>query len=65
MSGVTDHLAEDDEDALRIVRSIAATFGPREPAQWDIAPAVSANFDQAELYDVVPRTRRCPMTSTR
>ena len=28
-SGVTDHLAEDDQDALRIVRRIVATLGPR------------------------------------
>jgi 3-methylcrotonyl-CoA carboxylase beta subunit len=34
VSGVTDHLAEDDADAdaLRIVRSIVATLGPRPPA---------------------------------
>lgn len=65
VSGVTDHLAEDDEDALRIVRSIAATFGPREPAPWDIAPTVDAAFDQTDLYSVVPRIPGCPTTSTR
>src|ERR1700723_4562670 len=36
VSGVTDHLADDDEHALRIVRAIAATFGPREPSQWEV-----------------------------
>ena len=29
VSGVTDHLADDDRDALRIVRGIVATLGPR------------------------------------
>ena len=32
VSGVTDHLADDDAHALRIVRSIVATLGPRAPA---------------------------------
>src|SRR5689334_16435526 len=38
VSGVTDHLADDDRHALKIVRSIAATFGPREPNPWDVEP---------------------------
>ena len=49
VSGVTDHLADDDEHALRIVRSIAATFGPREPGQWDMQPSgrAQARADRA------------------
>ena len=38
-SGVTDHLAHDDRDALRIVRRIVSTLGPRQPYLWDVAPA--------------------------
>src|SRR5689334_9198759 len=38
VSGVTDYLADDDRHALKIVRSIAATFGPREPNPWDVEP---------------------------
>ena len=38
VSGVTDHLAEDDRDALNIVRDIVGTFGPRTPRPWDVAP---------------------------
>src|SRR5581483_3453442 len=60
VSGVTDHLAEDDEDALRIVRSIAATFGPRAPAQWEVLRAVEPKHAQSELYDVVPPDPRVP-----
>ena len=37
-SGVTDHLAHDDRDALRIVRRIVSTLGPRQPYLWDVAP---------------------------
>ena len=35
-SGVTDHLADDDEHALAIVRSIVATL-PRNTPQWERA----------------------------
>ena len=58
-SGVVDHLAEDDDHALAIVRSIVATLpgvstGPitgeiEEPA-----------LDPTELYDVVPTDTRTP-----
>src|SRR5271165_5873953 len=53
-SGVTDHLAENDQDALRIVRRIVSTLGPRGRYVWDVAPSVPATADQAGLYDVVP-----------
>src|ERR1700723_1955043 len=54
VSGVTDHLADDDEHALRIVRAIAATFGPREPSQWEVRHTIAPTHAQTELYDVVP-----------
>ncbi|GCA99038.1 MULTISPECIES: carboxyl transferase domain-containing protein [Mycobacteriaceae] len=60
ISGVTDHLAHDDRDALRIVRRIASTFGPRAQAPWDVAPTVDAVCDQTELYDVVPIDSKVP-----
>ena len=59
-SGVVDHLARDDRDALRIVRSIVATFGPRETVPWQMAPPVDPIADQSELYDVVPVDLRTP-----
>ena len=60
VSGVTDHLAHDDRDALRIVRRIVATLGPRTPTPWEVAPVVDAVADQTELYDVVPTDARVP-----
>ena len=59
-SGVTDHLAHDDRDALRIVRRIVATFGPREQRSWDVRATVEPIADQHELYDVVPVDARVP-----
>jgi 3-methylcrotonyl-CoA carboxylase beta subunit len=59
-SGVADHLAADDTDALRIVRSIVATLPPRAPRPWDLAPSEEPAVDPAELYGVVPPDPRTP-----
>ncbi|MFT3659920.1 MAG: carboxyl transferase domain-containing protein [Gordonia sp. (in: high G+C Gram-positive bacteria)] len=60
VSGVTDHLVDDDEQALATVREIVATFGPREPAQWETVPTRPAARPQTDLYDVVPTDPRIP-----
>jgi 3-methylcrotonyl-CoA carboxylase beta subunit len=59
-SGVTDHLAHDDRDALRIVRRIVSTLGPRLDPPWEVTPTVDAVADQTQLYDVVPVDPRVP-----
>ena len=59
LSGVADHLAEDDEHALDLLRSAVATLGPAEP--WLCPePAREPAFDPAELYDLVPADPRIP-----
>jgi len=60
VSGVTDHLAEDDTDALRIVRSIVATLGPLTPRPWDVHPSQAPLYDADEIYGVVPADLRTP-----
>jgi 3-methylcrotonyl-CoA carboxylase beta subunit len=60
VSGVTDHLAEDDTDALRIVRDIVATLAPRQPRPWDTIPVQKPRHDPDELYGVVPADLRTP-----
>jgi len=60
VSGVTDHLADDDADALRIVRSIVATFAPRPATPWAMAASAPPAVDPAELYGVVPADSRTP-----
>jgi 3-methylcrotonyl-CoA carboxylase beta subunit len=53
-SGVTDHLAENDEHALEIVRGIVATL-PRDPAPaWEVLAARPPAVDEADLYAAVP-----------
>ncbi|MEW1961670.1 carboxyl transferase domain-containing protein [Microbacterium sp. NPDC077644] len=52
-SGVVDHLAEDDEHALEILRDIVRTLpAPAEPA-WEVT-ASRAPDETSSLYEVVP-----------
>ncbi|NMO00516.1 methylcrotonoyl-CoA carboxylase [Gordonia sp. TBRC 11910] len=60
VSGVTDHLVDNDEQALEKVREIIATLGPREPAQWEVCAPVAPSRPQTDLYDVVPTDPRTP-----
>ncbi|MGW0755814.1 carboxyl transferase domain-containing protein [Streptomyces sp. NPDC002814] len=60
VSGVTDHLAEDDAHALRIVRNIVATLPARGPLPWDVVPAVEPKVDPYGLYGAVPADPRTP-----
>ncbi|MEU1955333.1 carboxyl transferase domain-containing protein [Nocardia rhamnosiphila] len=59
-SGVTDHLADDDRDALRTVRRIVATLGPRPESVWEVRPAREPAAPADELYDIVPADLRTP-----
>lgn len=60
VSGVTDHLADDDEHALRIVRRIVSTLGPQAQSPWKISESIDPEHPQDELYDVVPPDPRVP-----
>jgi 3-methylcrotonyl-CoA carboxylase beta subunit len=53
-SGVVDHLAEDDEHALEIVRDIVATLPPPLEPAWEVVPTAAPTVDASELYGVVP-----------
>ncbi len=59
-SGVVDHLADDDDHALRIVRSIVATLGPRLAPPWERATAEEPAVDPQTLYGAVPPDSRTP-----
>ncbi|WP_299527658.1 carboxyl transferase domain-containing protein [uncultured Streptomyces sp.] len=60
ISGVTDHLAEDDAHALRIVRTIVSTLPARGPLPWTVRPAEEPKADPAGLYGAVPVDPRTP-----
>src|SRR5947209_2642554 len=60
VSGVTDHLADDDAHALRIVRQIVGTLGPRTLRPWDVVPTEAPLHDPTSVYEVVPPDPRTP-----
>lgn len=57
-SGVADHYAEDDEDALQIVREIVATLNTTKHISLDIQPPEDPLYDQEDLYGIIPQTFR-------
>jgi 3-methylcrotonyl-CoA carboxylase beta subunit len=60
VSGVTDHLAEDDAHALRIVRNIVATLPARGALPWQVATVAEPKVDPYGLYGAVPVDPRTP-----
>jgi 3-methylcrotonyl-CoA carboxylase beta subunit len=60
LSGVVDHLADDDNHALAIVRSIAATLPGQPGPEWERREARPPRLDSDGLLDVVPLDPRTP-----
>jgi acetyl-CoA carboxylase carboxyltransferase component len=58
ISGVADHFAEDDGDALRIVRSIMESTPRASHTPWDITESEDPLHDPEELYGIVPAGQR-------
>ena len=59
-SGVVDHVADNDEHALSIVRDIVARLNTVKAIDIDIAEPVPPKFDAEELYGIVPDDVRTP-----
>jgi 3-methylcrotonyl-CoA carboxylase beta subunit len=60
LSGVADHLAQNDLHALSLARQIAATFNRSKPQAADLREPRPPKYDPAELYGVVPVDTRKP-----
>ncbi len=60
ISGVADHLANDDAHALRIVRDIVENLGPIETATIPTAPPEEPYYDPEELYGIVSHDPKIP-----
>ena len=60
LSGVADHLAEDDAHAIEIVRSIVGNLHASRPADPDRTPPEDPLHPAEELYGVIPRDTRRP-----
>ncbi|GAA0451187.1 MULTISPECIES: carboxyl transferase domain-containing protein [Sphingomonas] len=59
-SGVVDHVAENDEHALTIVRDIVSTLPPPAEASVNRQPPRPPRHDPEELYGIVPQDVRAP-----
>jgi len=60
VSGVADHLAQDDEHALRIVRNIVENLGASNPTDIGRAEPEAPHYDPEELLGIVPDDTRKP-----
>lgn len=59
-SGVVDHLADNDEHALTIVRDIVSHIGPAGDAGVARREPVPPKYDPEELYSIIPDDVRAP-----
>jgi 3-methylcrotonyl-CoA carboxylase beta subunit len=60
ISGVSDHLAENDEHALELARSIFENLPRAQKFSLDREESEAPVYDPAELYGVIPRDTRVP-----
>ncbi|HXN85498.1 MAG TPA: carboxyl transferase domain-containing protein [Candidatus Binataceae bacterium] len=60
LSGVSDHLADDDHHALEIARAIFENLGHREIASVDQDAPEEPHYDPAEIYGIIPADTRQP-----
>src|ERR1051325_8231142 len=60
LSGVADYLAEDDEQALQLARTIVSTLNSRKALPADMSDSEEPAYDPQELYGVVSADRRKP-----
>ena len=59
-SGVVDHLADNDEHALTIVRDIVSTLQPEPGAGLELREPQPPLFPAEDLYGIIPEDVRAP-----
>ena len=60
LSGVADYLAEDDEHALHLARTIVGTLNTRKQGAPDVTAPEEPAYDPREIYGVVSADTRHP-----
>ncbi|MBI0537618.1 methylcrotonoyl-CoA carboxylase [Roseomonas sp. KE2513] len=60
ISGVTDHMAENDAHALGIARRIVAGLNTRKSVSLDLAPPRPPAYDPQEIHGLIPADLRQP-----
>ena len=63
ISGVADHLAENDIHAIQICRNIFQSITPAERQNLDLQPIADPFYDPAELYGILPTDLKKPVDS--
>ncbi|GAB1404658.1 carboxyl transferase domain-containing protein [Lentimicrobium sp.] len=63
ISGVADHLAENDQHAIRICRDIFSTLKPSVRQPLDLQPIEEPYYPPDELYGIAPVDLRKPVDS--
>jgi 3-methylcrotonyl-CoA carboxylase beta subunit len=59
-SGVVDHVAENDEHAIDLLRKIVGTLAPPHRPDIALAPPRPPKYAAEELYGLIPRDVRAP-----
>ncbi len=60
LSGVVDHLAQDDTHALAIARNIVGHLNRQKPQQLTLREPVAPKYDTRDIYGVIPTDTRKP-----
>ena len=60
VSGVADHLAENDTHALSIARRIVSTLNRVKPVGLNLASSEEPLYDPSEIYGIIPTDTRKP-----
>jgi 3-methylcrotonyl-CoA carboxylase beta subunit len=60
LSGVVDHLAQDDHHALSIARNIVGHLNRSKAPQLQLRDSVEPKYDTREIYGVIPTDTRKP-----
>jgi len=59
-SGVSDHLADDDADAIHVARRIFENLPPSGTCPWERSEPEDPFYDPEEIYGIVSADRRKP-----
>ncbi len=60
LSGVADHLAQDDRHALALARAAIANLNLRKPTPLLLQPPCPPHYDPQDIYGVIPTDTRKP-----
>ena len=60
ISGVTDHVADDDDHALKLARRAVGHLNRVKDVRLDVRQTVDPLYDAEDLYGLIPADRRMP-----